>query len=42
MTKGQNRGVGSHDAIKLMSDEDVELIKVTLRSPALMQLGNNR
>ena len=35
-------GVGSHDAIKLLSDENVELIKVTLRSPALMRLVNNR
>ena len=42
MTKGQDRGVGSHDAFKLLNDENVELIKVTLRSPALMRLGNNR
>ena len=41
MTKGQNRGVGSHD-IKLLNDEGVELIKETLRSPALMRLENNR
>ena len=32
MTKGQNRGVGSHDGIKLLNDESVELIKATLRS----------
>ena len=42
MTKGQNRGVGSHDAIKLLNYENVELIKVTLRSPALTRLGYNR
>ena len=42
MTKGQNRVVGSHDAIKLLNDESIELIKVTLRSPALTRLGNNR
>ena len=42
MTKGQNRGVGSHDAIKLLNDENVELIKVTLPSPALTRLGYNR
>ena len=36
MTKGQNRGVGSHDAIKLLNDEGVELIKETLSSPALI------
>ena len=35
MTKGQNRRVGSHDAIKLLNDEGVELIKETLSSPAL-------
>ena len=33
MRKGQNRGVGSHDAIKLLNDESVELIKATLPSP---------
>ena len=37
---GQNRGVGSHDAIKLLNDEYVELIKVTL--PALTRLEYNR
>ena len=42
MTKGQNRGVGSHDATKLLNDENVELINVTLPSPALTRLGNNR
>ena len=35
MTKGQNRGVGSHNAIMLLNDESVELIKETLPSPAL-------
>ena len=34
MSKDQNRGVDSHDAIKLLNNESVELIKVTLRSPA--------
>ena len=33
----QNRGVGSHDATKLLNDENVELIKVTLT-----RLGYNR
>ena len=32
MTKGQNRGVGSLDAIKLLNDEGVELIKVTCQA----------
>ena len=34
--------VASHDAIMLLNDESVELIKVTLPSPALTRLGNNR
>ena len=34
--------VASHDAIKLLNDESVELIKVTLPSPTLTRLGNNR
>ena len=38
----ENRGVGSHEAIKLLNNESVELIKVTLRSPALTRLWNNR
>ena len=40
-TKGQNR-VGGHDAIKLLNDESVELIKATLPSPVLTRLGYNR
>ena len=32
----------SHDAVKLLCDESVELIKVTLPSPALTRLENNR
>ena len=42
MTKGQNRGVGCHNAIKLLNDESVELIMATLPSPALTRLGYNR
>ena len=42
MTKGQNRGVGSHNAIKLLNDECVELIKATLPSTALTRLAYNR
>ena len=34
--------VASHDAIKLLNDECVELFKETLPSPALTGLGNNR
>ena len=34
-----NRGVGSHDAIKLLNDENVEMIKLTLPNPALTRLG---
>ena len=34
--------VASHDAVKLLNDESVELIKVTLPSPALTRLENNR
>ena len=42
MTKGQNRGVGSHYAINLLNDGGVELTKETLSSPALTRLENNR
>ena len=40
MTKGQNRRVGGHEAIKLLNDESVEMIKVTLPRPALTRLEN--
>ena len=39
MIKGQNRGVGSHDSIKLLNDENVELVKVTQRSRDLGTSG---
>ena len=42
LTKGQNRGVGGHDAVKLLNDEGVELTKVTPPSPGLTRLGYNR
>ena len=34
--------MASHVASKLLNDESVELIKVTLPSPALTRLENNR
>ena len=34
--------MASHDAVKLLNDESAELIKVTLPSPALTRLENNR
>ena len=34
--------MATHDAIMLLNDESVELIKVTLPSPALTRLENNR
>ena len=34
--------MASHDAIKLLNDESVELIKVTLPIPALTRLGYSR
>ena len=34
--------MASHDAVKLLNDESVELIKVTLPSPVLTRLETNR
>ena len=40
--KNDEELVASHDAIKLLNDESVELIKETLPSPALTRLEYNR